>query len=93
MNFEDLRRFGRFSFKGFNKEVEEMAKAEERGEGSGEEEEEEEGVSVSAKEMAERYSTLTDSSHILGKRRRGEVQPTKARKRSAPDSLGFLKPV
>ena len=55
MNFEDLRRFGRFSFKGFNKEVEEMAKAEERGEGSGEEEEEEEGVSVSAKEMAERY--------------------------------------
>eukprot|EP00731_Ephydatia_muelleri_P027100 Em0018g1200a len=92
MNFEDLSRFGRFSFKGFNKEVEIMARAEERDEDSGEENEEE-GVSVSAKEMAERYSTLTDSSHILGKRRRGEVHPTNARKRSVPDSSGFLKPM
>lgn len=57
MGFEDLRKFGRFSFKGFNKDVEMMARAEECKGGSsddGDEEEEEEGVSVSAKEMAKR---------------------------------------
>ena len=54
MEYEDLNRFGRFSYKGFNKEVEMMARAKECNDGSGEGEEEEEGVTVSAKEMAER---------------------------------------
>jgi hypothetical protein len=77
VEFEDLNRFGRFSFNNYNKEIERlMAKYKSKGSlsdsSSGEIEDDEDETCVSALELAKRHDELTSGKkkQYLGKRKR-----------------------